>query len=101
MEVATVKPSIDAVVAERQLTLKSPPAEAKEVRVIVGKPTQSPDKADYYCQVQIIGLGDEKVRPIYGLDSIQALQLALRFIAQQLEEHRKELRWVENEDIGF
>jgi hypothetical protein len=95
-----MNPSVDSVIAERQLTLKSDSTPDKEVRVVVGKPTQSEDR-DYYCQVQIVGLADENVRSIYGLDSMQALQLALRFISTQLEEHRNVLYWVGDKDIGF
>lgn len=68
---------------------------------MVGKPTESEGKQDYYCQVQIMGLGDEKIRSIYGLDSMQALQLAVRFISAQLDRYRKDLRWLDNEDIGL
>jgi hypothetical protein len=95
-----MKSSMDAVIAERRLTFGSGPT-AKEVKVMLGKPMESADKADHYCEIQILGVGDEKVRPIYGLDSMQALQLALRFISQQLAKYEKELRWVENKDIGF
>ncbi len=95
-----MKASMDSIIAERRLTFGDGPT-AKEVRVTVSKPVESADKADHYCQIQIIGVGDEKVRPIYGLDSMQALQLALRFISEQLANYKKELRWVENEDIGF
>jgi len=73
----------------------------QRVRVIIGLPIQSQDKVDYSCQVQILGLGDEQIRSIYGLDSMQALQLALRFLSEQLADYRKNLRWVGNEDIGL
>ena len=95
-----MRQSVDPAIAERRLSFKTSSTESKEVRVILGKPTQS-DKGDYCCQVQILGVGDERVRPIYGLDSMQALQLALRFISSQLDDYRKDLRWVENDDLGF
>lgn len=95
-----MKPSIDSVIAERQLVRKDVTPN-KKVSVLLSKPMRSEDKADYHCEVQILGLGDEKARPIHGFDSMQALQLALRFISQQLDSHRKNLRWVGNEDIGF
>jgi hypothetical protein len=95
-----VRELINSVIAERKLSYEDDAAHCKDVCVILGKPTES-DKGDYFCQVQILGLGDEKLRPIYGIDSMQALQLALRFISSQLDDHRKNLRWVENEDSGF
>ena len=69
--------------------------------MIVGRPTESDNRQDYYCQVQVLGLGDEKIRSVYGLDSMQALQLAIRFISAQLDRYRKDLRWLNNEDIGL
>jgi hypothetical protein len=101
MEAPPMKKFIRSTIAERRLTLRNGSPNPKEVRVIVGKPTESDDKQDYYCQVQILGLGDEKIRSIYGLDSMQALQLAVRFISAQLDKHRKYLRWLNNEDIGL
>jgi hypothetical protein len=89
------------IVAERFLAFQDDSTEAKEVRIILGKPVESHGKAEYACQVQIVGLSDEKVRTIYGVDSIQALQLALKFASQMLENYRPKLRWLGNEDIGL
>jgi hypothetical protein len=100
MEAPTVKPSIESVIAERIL-VRNDLTPSKMVTVLVSKPIRPKGENDFHCEVQILGLGDEKVRPIYGFDSMQALQLALRFVSEQLESHRKNLRWVDNEDIGF
>ena len=105
MEAPTMKKSdkkfISSTIAERRLTFRNGSPKPKEVRVIVGKPKESDHKQDYYCQVQILGLGDEKIRSVYGLDSMQALQLTIRFISAQLDRYRKDLRWLNDENIGL
>ena len=91
----------EQIIAERRMTLNTGPGNTTEVKVALSRPMKSANEAEYACSVQILGLGDEKTRSIYGVDSMQALQLALRFASQMLEDHRKNLRWLGNEDIGF
>ncbi len=95
-----MKLSPEYIVAERCLVFRDGSIEAREVRVTVGKPTKSNDD-EYSCQIQILGLGDEHTRSIYGVDSMQALQLALRFVSEMLQNYRDELRWLGNKEIGF
>lgn len=95
------KKSVEPVIAERRLTRANVSPKLREVRVVLGKPVKSGSKMAYCCPVQIVGLGDDKIRPIYGLDSMQALQLALRFVSEYLSSCRDSLRWVGNKDIGF
>jgi hypothetical protein len=38
-------------------------------------------------------VGDEKVRPIFGVDTVQALQLAIRYLDPLLVQHGDKLRW--------
>jgi hypothetical protein len=89
------------VIAERQLTFKDESSTSKDVRVVLGRPTKSNDMEEYSCEVQILGLGDEKVRRIYGIDSMQALQLAIGFISGMLNLYRPGLTWLGNDNIGF
>ena len=91
----------DRVIAERRLTFKDQSSNPKDVRVVLAGPTHSTDKQEYSCDVQIVGLGDAKVRRIFGVDSIQALQLALKFISEMLNRCRGSLTWLGNDDIGF
>ena len=91
----------DRVIAERRLTFKDQSSNPKDVRVVLGGPTHSTDKQEYSCDVQIVGLGDAKVRRIFGVDSMQALQLALKFISEMLNRYRGSLTWLGNDDIGF
>jgi hypothetical protein len=99
MEIAPMKMSPDCIIAERSLVFRDGSTESREVRILLAKP-ESHGKTEYSCQVQIVGLGDEKVRTIYGVDSIHAMQLALKFASQMLENYRHELSWLGNEDIG-
>src|SRR5438552_6043522 len=57
----------DRVIAERRLTFKDQSSNPKDVRVVLGGPTHSTDKEEYSCDVQIVGLGDAKVRRIFGV----------------------------------
>jgi hypothetical protein len=68
---------VGPVIATRQLDLRGKPT----VKVIVGKPRPYPEPPeDYYCPFQIVGLGNEKIYYASGVDSVQALALALRKI---------------------
>jgi hypothetical protein len=90
--------------AERRFTATGPQG-SFPVRVLLGPPTKFPDADDFYCLVQIQGLGDARVRYIVGLDGIQALQLTFSFVRDMLShlstEGNIQLEWAENSDIGF
>jgi hypothetical protein len=94
---------VGTVVATRQLDLSVD----KTVTVLVGKPEKFPDADDYYCPYQILGLGNERVRRAGGVDSIQALELALKMIGTDLytskESQSGELTWSGGKkgDLGF
>jgi hypothetical protein len=93
------------VIAERTLGLVKPGHEAvTDVRVRVGRPFSDP-QGDWICPVQIIGIGDEEVAEIYGIDAIQALILGLQIIGTQLAAAARsglDLRWYEGSpDLGF
>jgi hypothetical protein len=77
------------VIASRRLTLKGRPRAKAELRI--GAPMQL--RQDAYCPVQLVGVGDERVRPIYGVDRLQALQLALRYVEPLLLRFGDRLRW--------
>jgi len=95
--------SIGEVVATRTLVLVTDDGASSEVLVFLGKPRQLPDHQDYYCPYQIKGAGDEKVRYQCGVDSFQALHLALSTLGVELEVLSKglsgKLRW-ECDDTG-
>lgn len=95
--------SIGEVIATRTLILLRGDGAASKVVVLLGRPQQLPDHEDYYCPYQIKGAGDEKVRYMCGVDSFQALHLALSTLRVELEVLDKELggklRW-ECDDTG-
>jgi hypothetical protein len=95
--------TVGEVIATRELTIAEDNSPSAEVVVLLGKPQKLPDFADYYCPYQIKGAGTQKVRSIWGVDAFQALQLALRTIAVELEVLNKDLggklRW-ECDDKG-
>jgi len=93
-------------IAERRLTLISDAGEVREIVVRIGKPVPSHDHADFACECQIAGIGESRVRRIFGLDAFQSLQLTFRFISTMLNHHREEaggrLFWQEpGDDMGF
>jgi hypothetical protein len=93
---------VGIVIARRELKLRY-----GKITVLIGKPEPFPDGSDYYCPYQIIGLGTERVRRAGGIDSIQALHLALEMIGADLhaspEAQTGELSWEcgENGNLGF
>jgi hypothetical protein len=97
--------TVGEIIAIRKLILETADGRRSEITVSVGKPERMPDSDDYYCPVQLIGLGDEKVRFAAGADAVQALQLAMQLIGIELYiKHKdvvKQLTWEGNEDLGF
>ena len=77
------------VIAFRRLTLKGRPKAKAQLRI--GAPVRL--RQDAYCPVQLVGIGDERVRPIYGVDRLQALQVALRYVEPLLLRFGDRLRW--------
>lgn len=97
----------DPAIAERHLTLVSDTGKSRgTVTVRMGKPERSPDRSDFYCEVQISGLDNEVETRIYGLDAFQSLQLSVRFISTILNHYRQQGRgsiyWLKpGDDLGF
>ena len=94
---------VGELIATRTLTLRQENGPTSEIMVLLGKPQPLPKHEDYYCPYQIKGAGDEQVRYTCGVDSFQALHLALSTVAVELEVLNKELagrlRW-ECDDTG-
>lgn len=101
-----MNPELGPVIAERQLRVLERPD--LEVCVRLGAPRPFPDDplSNYYCPYQVIGVGDAKVRYAGGVDSLQALELALHLLPTELDRLRQEcpgLGWLDapNGDYGF
>lgn len=97
--------SIGEIIASRKLFMKDEPQ--KEIQVLIGKPALYMGSSDYYCPIQIKGIGDERVEYAVGIDSVQALLLSLKrleFILIRLnDETGGQLRWEGDEkgNLGF
>ncbi len=92
------------VIAKRDLLL----GRERRVQVLIGKPEPFPDGIDWYCPYQITGIGSERVWWAGGVDSVQALVLALQNVGAWLvsspEFKGGELRWEcgsTDGDLGF
>ena len=74
-------------IATRRLQFRRTDGTVADVIVTVGKPVPDPrdPKRTWMCPLQIMGVGDEKVRPIFGADAMQALILGLHILPTILE----------------
>ncbi len=84
MEVYSVEP----VIAERQYTLTGDDGLATPVLVRLGAPRESPDGLDYICPFEITGLARTRIKWAFGVDALQALELALKMLGADLHAHR-------------
>ena len=81
--------ALGRVIASRKFTLSGKPKAKPELRI--GTPVTVEDSA--YCPVQLVGIGDERVQPVWGVDRVQALQLVFRYLDALLLQHGNRLRW--------
>jgi len=99
--------SLGDVIAEREFLSIDPSGARTRIRISLGKPKPFSDSADFYCPYQISGVGDEKIRYAGGVDSMQAIQLALQIIGPDLSStvgNACKLTWEAGEndaDLGF
>ena len=92
------------VIAEREFNVHDNAGEVKSAVFRIGKP-QRQSSHSWYCPVQIIGLGDEKVDTGVGIDSLAALLSAL-YIAPALIQsiatvEQKRITFLEQDNLGF
>lgn len=75
------------------------------VTVLIGTPRRIPGGADFYCPYQVIGLGDETIRRVEGVDEAQAIYIAMEAVGTRLamtEEARAgRLTWYGQTSLGF
>jgi hypothetical protein len=86
-------------IAERVLTCGK---RKRTLIVRLGMPRKVP-RSDWACPYQIVGLRDSRVEDAYGVDSVQALIMALESIRRRLERSRVSCTWMGGEegDAGF
>jgi hypothetical protein len=98
--------TLGEIIAERVLTLVDENGGTAQVFVRLGKPQASPDSDEFHCTCQIVGIGDEKVHEIFGVDAFQALQLTFRYISFKHHHYRKRrnvalFAWERGDNMGF
>jgi len=96
--------SVGTVLAERSLDLATSEG-TREVRVLIGTPLPIPRSVDFYCTYQILGLSDESVRYVEGVDGAQAMYLAMEAVGTLLaatpEARSGRLTWYGEPTLGF
>jgi hypothetical protein len=97
--------SLGKVIAKGELTV-SGRGWSRKVTLLIGKPRKTPGQQEYYCPYQIRGMGTDRIKRAYGIDSFQALQLTIRALAAELEKLGRDaggrLHWLgEADDFKF
>jgi hypothetical protein len=93
------------VIARRTFHLRGADGE-REVEVRLHAPVELDDGDNYFCRLSFVGLTGELPDGAYGIDSMQALRLALRALGRALYEHPDfqagRLRWLDDaDDLGL
>lgn len=93
-------------IAIRELEVRSPGGgEARRVVVRFGRPEPDPASGgDWRCPVQITGIGEDEVRYAFGVDPLQALQLALQMAGARLfaaQGRSGTITWLDMPELGF
>lgn len=86
------------IIAERVFELDG---RQRAVRLRIRKPRRDPRTGDHWCTFEVSGLTEAMGFNIWGVDSLQALQLAIRAAGELLREKGHELTWCEDQDLGF
>ncbi len=104
-----MKYPMTSVLASREMIWKHKDGVETPVIVNLGPPlprfAEHVADNEWYCTFQIVGLGDETVRAVIGVDGIQALYLALKtvgkIIAASPPGRAGELDWGAVPHFGF
>jgi hypothetical protein len=79
--------AIGDVIAEREFVLTRPSGRKTRIQVRFGKPIRGKGASrgdPWWCPVEVEGAGLESFRPVAGIDSLQALILALELASRVL-----------------
>jgi hypothetical protein len=101
------KVELGDVIASRALEFRGSSGETATVSVEVGRPVRNMDAENecYWCPYRISGLGRERTRAMAGVDSAQALVLALHAIPAEMDafarDHGGRVTWLGGDDLGF
>jgi hypothetical protein len=94
------KPS-GPIMAERRFELVGNPAKHASVRV--RRPAKDPGTGNYRCSVEWIRPEEHEMFELWGIDSMQALQLAIRAAGDLVKVYEDNLSWAGSQDgyLGF
>ena len=78
----------------------------RDVEVRIHEPIALADGENYFCRLSFVGLEGDLPSGAYGIDTLQALRLALRALGHALHEHPEflagNLRWLDDpDDLGL
>jgi hypothetical protein len=82
------------VIARRRLKLKK---RNKTVTLVVRIRQPYLEKRDYVCDYEVIGFAEPIRESAFGVDSLQALLIAITFIQKRLRPYRHQLSWLGSE----
>jgi hypothetical protein len=90
------------VIATRLISLDAHAPESVELYMPVKR---AGENEEFRCGYRILGLGDDRMKYASGVDSMQALYLALQRIGIDLYTSQPgksgRLRWLDQRDLGF
>jgi hypothetical protein len=91
-------------IAVRELEARTAAGEVRPVLVRFGRPEPDPlPGGDWRCAFQVTGIGDDGVEHAFGVDAVQALQLAFVAVGARLYAAgaRLGITWLGMSDLGF
>ncbi len=62
----------------------------EKIEILLGLPLFCPESENYFCEFQVVGAGDEKIRKAGGVSSFQAMECAILMVnslAETYTEH--------------
>ncbi len=99
---------LGTIIASRKYHAVGGKAPGLVVEVQIGKPTKAPRaEGDFLCRFRLRSSGQDCIETVYGVDELQALQLALGYLEAKLKMLVKssgaQLRWEGGEagDLGI
>jgi hypothetical protein len=92
-----------AFAAQRHIVLECADGSTRDILVRVGKPRRG--RKDWVCVIEVFGFQSKLSRKIYGVDSFQALLLAIELLRAELNHQKRaengKLKWLGQDDLGL
>lgn len=89
------------IMAERRL--ESPGGAGQRASIRIRAPARDSRTGNYKCSVEWVHSGEKELFELWGIDSMQALQLAIRAAGDLVNGDKGDLRWVGSDEgyLGF